>query len=562
MQNIDKIVYIIDNFIDICTIIKLLLCTQLHVNQLLIFYKYIFMKHNLIHLSKIIPFSFLLPLVGCKEEKRPNIIFILSDDHTSQSISAYGSIYKDVCPTPNIDKLANEGILFRNAFCTNSISGPSRASILTGQYSHINGFYKNEGGLPFDTTLNTFPKILHENGYTTALIGKWHLWSKPIGFDYYRYHTLNGEQGAYWNPVWNENGKLVQEEGYATTLTSKAALNWLENIRDKSKPFCLLYHFKAPHRPWEPDSCYQHIFDNVEMPYPETFYDNYQTREKTAGNTEMTIMSHLNRRDLKFEKPNNLNPQELEKWLNYGNKGEFLTPNDTLSGDDLKRWKYQRYIKDYLATTKSVDDEVGKLMSYLKSKGLDKNTIVIYCGDQGFYLGEHGWFDKRFMYEESLKMPFIVRFPKKIKNRRTEDRFITNVDFAPTLIDMCNIEIPEYMQGKSFKNLITGSSNETIRDAVYYHYYEYPHWHHVEPHYGVRTSRYKLIHFYYSMDVWEMYDLKNDPNELTNIYGQNEYTSIQQELHDILKRLQVETKDTGTLDDFRKITSINYQLLY
>ena len=504
----------------------------------------------------------LLPLlaVGCaKEPPRPNVIFILSDDHAAHAISAYGSIYKDICPTPGIDRLAAEGAIFRNAFCTNSISGPSRACILSGEYSHMNGFYKNEGGLPFDTTIMTFPRILHENGYTTAMIGKWHLWSTPQGFDYYRYHTLAGEQGVYWNPVWNENGTLVREEGYATTLTAKAAINWMENIRDKDKPFCLLYHFKAPHRPWDPDSCYQHIFDEVDMPYPESFDDNYLTRELTAGTQQMSIMNNLNRFDLKFPQPTDMSQKELHKWGHYGDLGEYLTPSDTLTGNELKKWKYQRYIKDYLATAKSVDDQVNNLLDYLKKAGLDKNTIVVYVGDQGFYLGEHGWFDKRFIYEQSLRMPVIMSYPAKIKAGTEVTDFITNVDLAPTLLGMCGVTPPEKMQGKQYFNTIVGKEAKPLRDAVYYHYYEFPLWHHVEPHYGLRTDRYKMAHFYYNIDVWELYDLEKDPYEMNNIYDNPDYAGIQEELHARLKELQQETGDTGSLEDFRYITRTDFR---
>lgn len=503
-------------------------------------------------------------LFGCqgqKESEHPNIIFILSDDHTAQSIGVYGSIYKDICPTPNIDRLAEEGALFRNAFCTNAISGPSRACILTGQYGHMNGFYKNEGGMPFDSTLATFPKVLHENGYTTALVGKWHLWSTPSGFDYYKYHTLIGEQGVYWDPVWNENGKKVKEKGYATTLTAKAAINWLENIRDKSKPFCLLYHFKAPHRPWQPDTCYEHIFDDIEMPYPETFDDDYSTRELTAGNTAMTIENHMNRQDLKFTPPAGLSEKELKAWLRFGDKGDgkLITPSDTLKGEALKRWKYQRYVKDYLATTKSVDDQVGNLMAYLKEKGLDKNTIVIYCGDQGFYLGEHGWFDKRFIYEQSIRMPFIVRYPEQIKKGTVIDDFITNIDFAPTVLDMCHVDAPVQMQGKSYYDTMKGYQEIPVRDAVYYHYYEYPLWHHVQPHYGIRTDKYTMAHFYYDIDVWELYDLEKDPYQLNNVYSDPDYRAVREDLHNRIKELQEEFQDTGSLDDFREITSRDYR---
>lgn len=516
-------------------------------------------------IKKYAPAAAILPaLAACSQnEQKPNVIFILSDDHTAQSISAYGTIYEDWFTTPNIDRLASEGALFENAFCTNAISGPSRASILTGMYSHMNGFYKNEGGLPFDGSLNTFPKVLHDNGYTTAIVGKWHLWSTPEGFDYYKYHTLVGEQGVYWDPLWNENGKLVQEKGYATTLTAKAAINWLDNIRDKDKPFCLLYHFKAPHRPWQPDSCYVDLFGDQELPYPETFNDDYSTRELTAGNTAMTIASHLNRQDLKMVPPEGLSEKELKAWSRYGDKGEseHLTPSDTLEGLELKKWKYQRYIKDYLATTKSVDDQVGNLLDYLKKNKLDKNTIIIYCGDQGFYLGEHGWFDKRFIYEESLRMPFIVRYPKSIKAGRRIKDFISNVDFAPTILDMCGVEIPEEMQGKSYKSTLEGTNAEPVRDAVYYHYYEYPLWHHVQPHYGVRSDGFVLAHFYYDVDVWEMYDLNKDPHELVNIYGNEEYAEVQARLHKRIEELQKEFSDEGTLDDYRYITTVNFRKL-
>lgn len=517
--------------------------------------------------SQFIPLLTMLPSVCFSQQnqqkqeptERPNVIFILSDDHTSQSIGAYGSIYKEICPTPNIDRIANEGALFTNAFCTNSISGPSRACILTGKYAHLNGFYKNESAPPFDSTQITFPRMLHDNGYTTAMVGKWHLGTTPVGFDYFKYHSLAGGQGIYWNPVWNENGKKTPEKGYATTLTANAAMKWLESGRDKSKPFCLLYHFKAPHRPWDPDSCYQHIFDNVEMPYPETFNDNYSTRELTAGDTEMTISSHLTRRDLKMAPPEGLSPKERQKWLNAGQNGEPWSPSDSLKGLELKKWKYQRYVKDYLACTKSVDDQVGRLLKYLKDSGLDENTIVVYCGDQGFFLGEHGFFDKRWMYEESLHMPFIVKYPAKIKPGTVIDDFITNVDFAPTILDMCGVRPDKEMQGKCYANTMSGKETKPLRTSMYYHYYEFPFWHHVQPHYGVRTDRYKLIHFYYTIDKWELYDLEKDPNELNNVYGKPAYAKVQNDLIKELKRQQIECKDTGTLDDFRKITKEAYK---
>jgi arylsulfatase A-like enzyme len=369
-----------------------------------------------------------------KENKKINIIYIMSDDHASHAISAYGGLYKDVAPTPNIDKLATEGILFTNTFCTNSICGPSRAAILTGKYSHKNGFYQNEGGQPFDGNQTTFPKLLKSTGYTTAVIGKWHLWSTPQGFDYFKYHSANGEQGTYWNPIYNDNGVEKKESGYATNLTTDFALDWLKNKRDKQKPFCLLFQFKAPHRPWRPDSIYQDLFEGIEIPYPETFNDDYTGRELTAGNTMMTIENHLNRRDLKLPLPDSLSGKALREWEFWGNKGEYFSPSDTLRGEGLKKWKYQRYIKDYLSCIKSVDDNIGRLLSYLDESGLSENTMLVYTGDQGFYLGDHGWYDKRFMYEESLRMPFIVKHPHSKHIGVQEDKMILNIDFAPTFI--------------------------------------------------------------------------------------------------------------------------------
>lgn len=503
-------------------------------------------------------FGLLMFTLACTTTKKidapPNIIYIMCDDLASQAISAYGGLYKDIAPTPNIDKLAKEGMLFTNVFCTNAICGPSRASILTGKYSHKNGFYKNEGGDPFDSTETTFPKLLKKAGYTTAMVGKWHLWSQPTGFDYFKYHLANGEQGVYWNPLYNENGKQKTETGYATNLNGDFAINWLDSIRDKSKPFCLLYQFKAPHRPWQPDSIYQHLFDNMEMPYPQTFNDDYSSRELTAGNTMMTIEKYLNNNDLKITPPKGLSGNNLEKWKALGNKGEYVSPSDTLKGMALKKWKYQRYIKDYLACIKSVDDNIGRVMDYLKKNDLEKNTIIVFTSDQGFYLGEHGWFDKRFMYEESLRMPFIVKFPGKVKAGTTSDKVVLNIDFAPTLLNLARVNPPDEMQGKSFMPVLLGQPVNDWRKVMYYHYYEYPKWHHVQPHYGIRTSRYKLIHFYYDMDIWEFYDLQKDKNELVNEYNNPAYKEVINNLKIQLKKLQVEYGDTSSLDEMRKIT--------
>lgn len=508
---------------------------------------------NLVVLSIMLAFT----TISCQqsdESERPNIIYIMSDDHAAHAISAYNGIYKDVAPTPNIDRLAAEGAIFMNTFCTNSICGPSRASILTGKYSHRNGFYKNEGGVQFDGSQSTFPKYLKEAGYTTAMVGKWHLGSEPTGFDYYKYHILSGGQGTYWNPTYNENGTEVSETGYATNFAGDFALDWLENKRDKSKPFCLLYQFKAPHRAWKPDSIYMELFEGIEMPYPETFNDDYSGRELTAGNTMMTIENHLTRKDLKMTPPPGLSPQELHLWERTGDKGEYVSPSDTLSGMALKRWKYQKYIKDYLACVRSVDDNVGRLLTYLDESGLAENTIVVYTADQGFYLGDHGWYDKRFMYEESLRMPFLIRYPGSIDPGQKMEQLTLNIDFGPTLLDMAGVKIAGDMQGESFAPMLRGEDQYEWRDAIYYHYYEYPKWHQVQPHYGIRTGQYKLIHFYYDIDVWELYDLKEDPHEMNNLYELPEHEALIKDLKERLLQLQEQYGDNISLEEMRTIT--------
>ncbi|WP_281612960.1 sulfatase [Flammeovirga sp. SubArs3] len=504
----------------------------------------------------------IIGLWGCsklphqEKQKRPNIIFIMSDDHATQGISAYGGMLAEAFPdlTPNIDRLAKEGMIMRNTFCTNAICGPSRAAILTGKFSHVNGFFKNEKGGDFDGSQQTFPKLLQNAGYQTAVVGKWHLGSAPTGFDYSKVMLNHGGQGTYFNTVYLENGQdTVQENRYhSTRQVWEDAKKWLENGRDKEKPFMLMYQFKAPHRPWQPDPEFAHAFDKVKIPEPETFHDNYEGRQ-AAEDAWQRIDRNLNREDLKVHpQQEGLSKNELKKWYNAGNNNDVIwTPDQELQGKALKEWKYQKYMQDYLGCVKGVDHYIGKMLDYLDQNDLAENTIVIYTSDQGFYLGEHGWFDKRFMYEESLRMPFLIRYPNHIAPNTESDKITMNVDFAPTILDYAGVEVPEDIQGESFKDIAEGNENVEWRDAMYYHYYEFPWWHHVQPHYGVRTDRYKLIHFYYNPEVakgkvqneWELFDLKEDPNELNNLYGEAGYEELTASLQDKMLELQREYKE-------------------
>tara|TARA_B100000900_G_scaffold247694_1_gene210745 strand:- start:2682 stop:4265 length:1584 start_codon:yes stop_codon:yes gene_type:complete len=517
------------------------------------------MKKQINFFILLIVFTSITNFIYCQKDdkKRPNIIFILSDDHTTNAISAYGGLYKDIAPTPNIDRIADEGAILNNTFATNSICGPSRASILTGTYSHINGYYKNYKGGVFDNSQWTFPQELQKSGYNTALVGKWHLASEPVGFDYYKYHISRGQQGFYWDPIYNDNGKEIKEIGYATNLTTNFALEWLDK-RDSNKPFCLLLQYKAPHRQWSPDIKYELLWENEELPYPVTFDDDYSTRELTAGNTEMT-MDFFSREDMKLIPPDSLNEKEKRKWLSFGFKRDETVVLDKKRNYDVnKKLRFQTYIKDYLATIKSVDDNIGKVLEYLEQSGLEDNTIIIYASDQGFFIGEHGWFDKRFMYEESIRMPFVIKYPGIIKPNTVNDDIITNIDFAPTILEMADVKYPNSVQGKSFfKNLIKKRSNDW-RQSMYYHYYEYPFYHHVQPHYGIRNERYKLIHFYYDIDVWELYDLKNDPNELNNIISSKKHKKLINELKNELYELKKLYKNDLTLEQMRDISKTDF----
>ena len=471
--------------------------------------------------------------------KRPNIIFIMTDDHASHAMSCYGS---RINKTPNLDRIAKEGMLFNNSFCTNSICAPCRAVILTGKYSHINGIIDNRK--KFDGTQQTFPKLLQKVGYKTAMIGKWHLKTDPTGFDYW--NVLPG-QGAYYNPAMKEMGQQRKYTGYVTDIITDHALRWLKE-RDQDKPFCLMYQHKAPHRRWEPGPNHLTMYDDVTIPEPDNLFDDYSNRGRAAKEQDMSIEKTMTPNDLKLTPSRkNLTPEQKRLWdAAYGPKNEAFKKAN-LQGKELVRWKYQRYIKDYLRCIASVDDNVGRVLDYLDESGLAENTVVFYTSDQGFYLGDHGWFDKRFMYEESLRMPLLVRYPREIKAGSVSDDIVLNLDFGATFLDFAGVPVPDDMQGESIRKVLQGKTPGEWRKSMYYHYYEYPAVHSVKRHYGVRTGRYKLIHFYHDIDEWELYDLKKDPKEMNNVFGNPEYADIVKELKDELQALREKYKDdTGS----------------
>ncbi len=487
-----------------------------------------------------------------KDIQPPNILFIMSDDHAYQAISAYGY---DLLHTPNIDRLAKEGAIFDQSFVTNSLSAPSRAVLLTGKYSHING--KVDNVTKFNWEQPNFAKLLQEAGYETALIGKIHLEGVPQGFDYS--NVLPG-QGQYYNPEFIENGVMKKYEGHATPLTTQFTLNWLKNIRNKKKPFCLLYHQKAPHRNWLPEPKYLDFLEDKEFEFPENFFDNYEGRGSAAKQQEMEIVGHMMwGHDMKFENDpftgeatnftrdlKRMNEEQRAAWrAAYDPRNEAFLENKP-EGRELAKFMFYRYIRDYLKCVKSIDDGVGEVMDYLEQNGLLDNTVVIYTSDQGFYMGEHGWFDKRFMYEESLRTPLLLRYPKEVKAGTRINKMVLNLDLAPTFLDYAGIDKPKDMQGESFRKVVAGKKTPW-RDAIYYHYYEYPAVHMVKRHYGIRTDSYKLIHFYYDIDEWELYDLEKDPKEMKNVYGDPDYAGIQDKLHKKLEKLRKQYGDSDEL---------------
>jgi len=490
--------------------------------------------------------SLAIPLGRCspsaqKAVRPPNIVFIMADDHAAQAIGCYGSRLNQ---TPHIDRLAREGVRFDNCFCTNGICAPSRAGILTGKYSHLNGVRDNS--VAFDGTQETFSKVLQAAGYETALLGKWHLKSDPTGFNYW--NILPG-QGEYYNPELIEMGRLERRSGYVTDILTDLAVGFLEARKDSPRPFLLMLHHKAPHRNWQPAERHMALYDKVQFPEPPTLFDDYATRSRAAAEQEMTIRDDMTlESDLKLgPAPDGLNDAQKKAWeAAFGPKREAFQKAG-LSGNALVRWKYQRYLQDYLGCVAAVDESMGRVIDALDRSGLAGNTLVVYTSDQGFFLGEHGWFDKRFMYEEALRMPLVMRLPGRIPPGSVNKDMVTNLDLGPTFLDCAGLQMPASMQGKSFLPLLLGRTVGGWSKSIYYHYYEYPADHMVKRHYGVRTGRYKLIHFYHDIDAWELYDLEKDPRELLNIYDDPAYAGVRRELEEELARLQKKYGDSEEL---------------
>lgn len=495
-----------------------------------------------------------------EQNKKPNIVFIMSDDHGYQAISAYND---ELIHTPNIDRIADEGMLFTNASVTNSICAPSRAVILTGKHSHINGKIDNRS--KFDTTNVTFPQLLQKAGYQTAMFGKLHFGNNPKGFDEFK--ILPG-QGDYYNPKFiTQKGDTIID-GYVTDITTDLTLDWMKNRRDPSKPFMLMYLHKAPHRAWLPTKKYYTEYTKKTFPLPETLFDDFSTRGTAAKTAEMGILKHMSLiNDTKLT-PETVKELGIKEWSHLGESlgrmtkeqradwdavygpinEDFKKRYPTMNDSTLTVWKYQRYLQDYLGTIASVDDNVGRVLDYLDEENLSDNTLVVYTSDQGFYLGEHGWFDKRFMYNESFKTPLLIKWPNKIKPGITEDEMVQNLDFAQTFLDIAGVNAPEDMQGKSLVPILIGEKDGWDRDAVYYHYYEYPAEHAVKRHYGIANKDYKIIHFYYDVDEWELYDRKKDPTEVNNVIDDPAYADVVKDMKQKLSEIRKKYKDSEALD--------------
>ncbi|MDB6117365.1 MAG: sulfatase [Verrucomicrobiaceae bacterium] len=513
-------------------------------------------------------FALVVLLMTCQlaaAAQRPNILFIFSDDHAMNAIGAYGG---KAAKTPHLDRLAREGMLFRHCLVTNSICGPSRATVLTGKYNHLNGFPDNSSF--FDNTQQTYPKLLQKAGYQTCVIGKWHLESDPTGFDHWM--VVPG-QGQYYNPDFLTAQGKEHIEGYISDVITDESLKWLKTTRDPSKPFMLCYWHKAPHREWSPGPHELGLYDRETIPEPSTLFDDYSGRASPAREQQMSIDKDMTiNSDLKMpwlegdgDEPkfggrkawyNRMTDSQRALWDAHYNPIAEAFRKAKPQGKELVRWKYQQYMKDYLSTVAGVDRNIGRVLDYLKETGLDKNTIVVYSADQGFYLGEHGWFDKRWMYEESLHTPLIVRWPGVVKPGTENKNLVSTLDFAETFLEAAGVEQPKDMQGRSLVQLLKGEPVSDWRTAHYYHYYEYPQPHHVAPHFGVRTETgYKLIHYYQSNE-WELFDLNKDPSELKSVDSDADYGTIRESLMSQMKELQVQYQDTDPTAPPSKVRKI------
>ena len=498
-----------------------------------------------------------------KTHSPPNIIFIMSDDHAKAAVSTYGS---ELISTPNIDAIAKNGVQFNNAFVTNSICGPSRAVFLTGKFSHKNGFMANQD--TFDGNQATLPKFLQEAGYYTAVMGKWHLKSKPQGFDEY---SILLDQGEYYNPQFYNGTDTTVVNGYSTTVITDKALNVLKKQKDSKQPVFLMIHHKAPHRNWMPDTT--HLINGEEKiyPLPESFYDDYEGRSDAAREQDMRIDDMFLGMDLKLflkngmeeetgtggnptapsykwwqRDYNRMNEAQKAAWDNYYQPiiDDYYASQPT--GQELLEWKYQRYMNDYLKSIHSVDDNIGRVLNYLEENKMTDNTLVIYTSDQGFFLGEHGWYDKRFMYEPSLSMPLVMQYPNGFSKQQEVSALVQNLDLAPTILTAAGIDVPDDMQGAPLQRVLPKEADDW-REKIYYHYYQDGVWHYVNKHLGIRTDRYKLIYFY-DLNAWELYDLKQDPQEVNNLYGQENYSQLSDSLKQELEELIVKYDDQTAPD--------------
>ena len=519
-----------------------------------------------LNMKRLLPLLFILPGFLQAAKERPNIVFLFTDDHAPHAIGAYNGWLKCVNPTPEIDKLAAGGMLFENSFCTNSICGPSRAVIMTGKHSHKNGFMNN--GNSFDWKQQIFPELLQEAGYQTAIYGKSHLKGHPRGFD--DWAVLPG-QGDYYNPdMIFPGGERKRLHGYCTDVVTDLAVEWLKEKRSDCKPFMLMVQHKAPHRNWMPALRHLSLYDDIDIPEPATLFDKWEDNAPPARHQELEIDRHM---DINYDLFVDLTPdydqpasqkrqdrsaarnlkkmseEQVKAWRAHYAPRDAALHKANLKGDDLVRWKFQRYAKNYLRCVKGVDESLARLRATLEELGVADNTVVIYSSDQGFYIGDHGWYDKRWMYEESLKMPFIVHWPGVIKPGSRNTDLIQNLDYAETFLDIAGAKIPSDMQGRSLVPLFKGESPKDWRDSIYYHYYEYPSVHMIPRHYGIRTDRYKLMHFYQFGNEWELYDLERDPDELNNLYGKKDAKALTAKLKKQLSDLQKHYQDDSDISE-------------